>query len=385
MNRWKYDCSSTGPGTLAGRYLRKFWHPVHRVEDIATGQAKPLRIMGEDFTLYRGSSGKCYVVAPRCAHRGVQLSVGWVEGEHIRCRYHGWKYNGEGQCVEQPAEGERDFSAKVRIGHKPTVEYKGLVFAYLGEGDPPNFPVFPELEGDGVIEAIVYRRNCNLTNMIDNQLDEAHFAFTHRKTLDRIPEIPRISIQRTEYGVASYSERVGRVPRITEFMMPNILRLKIVLYVSVPLSGDGVAWRVPIDDASQYSFGVNHFPVAKADRQRVLEEKQRIDQLPTVPFLELTEEVLAGRTTIEKVEADLPEHNMLHNVHFEDHVVQQAQGLIADRSQEILASSDIGVRAVRDLWNEALTAFANDGTVRNSIHPPPSIATTGEEKIEHVR
>src|SRR5262249_44680040 len=197
-----------------------------------------------------------------------------------------------------------------------------------------------------------YRRNCNLANMIDNQLDEAHFAFTHRKTLDRIPEIPTISIQRTEYGVASYSDRVGRVPRITEFMMPNILRLKIVLYVSVPLSGDGVAWRVPIDDASQYSFGVNHFPVAKADRQRVLEEKQRIDQLPTVPFLALTEEVLAGRTTIEKVEADLPEHNMLHNVHFEDHVVQQAQGVIADRSQEILAGSDIGVRAVRDLWNE---------------------------------
>jgi 5,5'-dehydrodivanillate O-demethylase oxygenase subunit len=381
MNRWTYDCSRTGPGTLAGRYLRKFWQPVHRAEDLKIGQAKPLHIMSEDFTVYRGQSGKCYVVAPRCAHRRVRLHIGWVEGDDIRCRYHGWKYNGQGQCVEQPAE-KTDFCTKVRIEHKPTIEYKGLVFAYLGEGEPPNFPMFPELDGDGVIEAIVYRRNCNLANMIDNQLDEAHFAFTHRRTLDRIPEIPTISIRRTEYGVASYSDRPGRVPRVTEFMMPNILRLKIMLYVAVPLSGDGVAWRVPIDDASQYSFGVNLFPVAKTDRQRVLEEQQRVNKLPVIPFLDLTEDVLAGKTTIEEVEANLPEHNLLHNVHFEDHVVQQAQGVIADRDQEILASSDIGVRAVRDLWNEALTAFAKDGTVRNSIQPPPTIATTGEEKVE---
>ncbi len=384
MKRWTYDCTRTGPGTLAGRYLRKFWQPVHRVEDLKIKQAKPLRIMGEDFTLYRGESGKCYVVAPRCAHRGVQLSVGWVEGEEIRCRYHGWKYDGQGQCTEQPAERGRNFCAKVRIDHKPTVEYKGLVFAYFGEDAAPNFPTFPEIEGDGVTEAIVYRRNCNLSNMLDNQLDESHFAFAHRTTLDRIPEIPAISVKRTRYGVASYSERPGRVPRVTEFMMPNILRLKIMLYVSTPLSGDGVAWRVPIDDTCQYSFGINHFAVAEADRAHVLAEKKRIDALSLIPFLDLTEDVLAGRTTVEEVETNLPEHNTLHNVHFEDHVVMQAQGVVADRDNETLASSDIGVRAVRDLWNEALTAFANDGSVVNSIYPPPTIATTGEERLEEA-
>ena len=73
---------------------------------------------------------------------------------------------------------------------------------------------------------------------------------------------------------------------------------------------------------------------------------------------------------------------MLHNVHFEDHVVQQAQGVIADRDNEVLASSDIPVRAIRDLWNETLAVFARDGTVRNAISPPPTIATTGEEKLE---
>ena len=108
------DFVHTGPGTLAGRYLRRFWHPVSRAEDLAVGRAVPIRVMSEDFTLYRGESGAPHVVAFRCAHRGTQLSTGWVEGDCLRCLYHGWKYDASGQCVEQPGEDE-GFAAKVRI------------------------------------------------------------------------------------------------------------------------------------------------------------------------------------------------------------------------------------------------------------------------------
>src|SRR5579883_260738 len=69
----------TGPGTLAGRYLRMFWQPVALAADLPAGHAKPIRVMSEDFTLYRGEGGQPQVVAPRCAHRGTQLSTGWVE------------------------------------------------------------------------------------------------------------------------------------------------------------------------------------------------------------------------------------------------------------------------------------------------------------------
>ncbi len=373
MSRWTYDCSMTGPGTLAGRFLRRFWQPVTKIDDIGIGQTRPLRIMSEDFTLYRGASGKCFVIAPRCAHRGSQLSTGWVEGDDIRCRYHGWKFTGAGQCVEQPAERERQFCDKVKIAHYPTVDYKGLVFAYLGDGEPPVFPIFPELEGDGVLETISYRRNCNLTNVLDNQLDEAHFPFAHRRGSDGFGEMPTIRVKRTEYGVAGYCERAGSNPRVTEFMMPNILRLKMLSCNAVPIPGNGVAWRVPIDDASQYTFGINYYAVAKEDKLRIAEEQQRINNLPRPPWLELTEAVLAGKMTVEEVEANLGEHNPIQNVHFEDHVVMQAQGVVADRDREILGSSDLGIRAIRDLWNEALAAFAKDGTVNNEIIPPPTL------------
>ncbi|MBM2811214.1 MAG: hypothetical protein HW416_1973, partial [Chloroflexi bacterium] len=88
---WR-DFVHTGPDTLAGRYLRTFWHPVYLAKDLAPGRATPIHIMGEDFTLYRGETGTPHIVAFRCAHRGTQLSTGWVEGDEIRCFYHGWKY-----------------------------------------------------------------------------------------------------------------------------------------------------------------------------------------------------------------------------------------------------------------------------------------------------
>ncbi|MBM2811513.1 MAG: hypothetical protein HW416_2272 [Chloroflexi bacterium] len=100
------DFAHAGPGTLAGRYMRRFWHPVYRSEDLNPGRTVPLRIMSEDLTLYRGDSGTVHALAFRCAHRGTQLSTGWVEGDTLRCFYHGWRYDGSGQCVEQPAEPE---------------------------------------------------------------------------------------------------------------------------------------------------------------------------------------------------------------------------------------------------------------------------------------
>jgi 5,5'-dehydrodivanillate O-demethylase len=80
--------------------------------------AYPIRIMSEDFTLYRGEGGTPHVVAYRCAHRGTQLSTGWVEADCLRCFYPGWKYDGSGQCVEQPAE-DASFAQKVRIRSYP--------------------------------------------------------------------------------------------------------------------------------------------------------------------------------------------------------------------------------------------------------------------------
>ncbi|HZH84451.1 MAG TPA: Rieske 2Fe-2S domain-containing protein, partial [Phototrophicaceae bacterium] len=66
------ECIYTGPGTLAGRYLRLFWQPICCAYELQPGQALPIKILGEEFTVYRGASGMPYLVGPRCAHRGTQ-------------------------------------------------------------------------------------------------------------------------------------------------------------------------------------------------------------------------------------------------------------------------------------------------------------------------
>src|SRR4051812_11629877 len=128
----------TAPGTPMGRLLRSFWQPVAITDDLKPGQPVPLRVLSEDLTLYRGESGKAYLVGGRCAHRCVVLHTGWVEGEQIRCMYHGWKYDGTGQCTEMPAE-KKSRPDLVKIEGYPTHEYAGLIFAYMGEGAAPEF------------------------------------------------------------------------------------------------------------------------------------------------------------------------------------------------------------------------------------------------------
>lgn len=79
------DFQHTGPGTLAGRYMRLFWQPVFLSRKLEPGRAVPIRIMSEDFTLYRGENGEPHCVDLRCAHRATVLNAGWVEGDCIRC------------------------------------------------------------------------------------------------------------------------------------------------------------------------------------------------------------------------------------------------------------------------------------------------------------
>ena len=107
------DFVHTGPGTLAGRYIRQYWQPIFESAKLPKGKIVPIKILGENLALYRGEAGKVRVMTDECPHRLSRLSTGWVEGDSIRCRYHGWRFDESGQCVEQPAE-PKAFCAKVK-------------------------------------------------------------------------------------------------------------------------------------------------------------------------------------------------------------------------------------------------------------------------------
>src|ERR1700677_4077357 len=106
--------TKVGPGTKMGDVLRRYWHPV-ACSEFVTEKPQRVRLLGEDLVLYRTTTGFA-LMDLRCAHRLVALDYGRVEGDCIRCPYHGWLYDSSGQCLDQPAEPEgSSFKEKVRL------------------------------------------------------------------------------------------------------------------------------------------------------------------------------------------------------------------------------------------------------------------------------
>jgi 5,5'-dehydrodivanillate O-demethylase len=368
------DFAPTGPGTLAGRYMRLFWQPVYVAADLLPGHAKPLRIMSEEFTLYRGEDGAPHVLAFRCAHRGTQLSTGWVEGDCIRCFYHGWKYDGSGQCVEMPAE-DPSFPPKVRIRSYPTEEYLGLIFAYLGEGDPPPLPRHPEFEEDGILEVSSYLRACNYFQNLENGPDEVHVHFTHRQQFGAhgLVDLPRISAEETEYGIVQYGTRASGETRVTHVHMPNILY--VVAPPANPDSGwqQTLRWRVPPDDEHHWSFNVSlwHVTGKAAQRFRARRAQQLAAEQQQAPADEVAAAILAGTLPVDCIQ-DRPDVVML-----QDHITQIGQGVVADRTHEQLGRTDVGIILLRKVWERELRALAEGRPLKQWTRPKLLTATSG--------
>jgi len=373
------DLLQAGPGTLAGGYLRRFWQPIFLSRDLAKGQAKPVRAMGERFTLFRGQSGKTHLIGPRCAHRGAQLSAGWVEEDCLRCMYHGWMFDGAGRCVDQPAEAEA-YKDRVRIPAYPTQEYLGLVFAYLGEGTPPPLPRYPWFEEEGVLEADTYVRYSNYFYTLDNHSDEVHVIFTHRHTAFSragLALVPIIEAEETEYGLWVVARYPNGNARANQLLMPNIIMFK-----SSPSKGDDgfsdrAAWRVPLDDDSHVSFGIDlrHLRGDAAKRYRAAQEEQneRVRAARLEPVEEVARQILTGRRSLE--DPDILARPDLVNI--QDCVAQMGQPKIAEGAFEHLGRSDRGVILFRKMWLRELAALSEGRPLKQWLPPRALVTQTG--------
>jgi len=378
------DIVHTGPGTLAGRYLRSMWQPVYHAIDIAAGQAKPLRIMSQRFTIYRGASGTPHLLDPDCRHRGTTLSAGRVEGEAIRCFYHGWKYDCDGRCIERPAEGSR-LPDKLGIRSYPVREYLGLIFAFLGQGEPPEFPPHPEFEHfDGLLEIDSYQRRCNYFQNIDNALDHCHLGFVHGSAAESVGDVlgQAMKVKESDWGVTlTFSRQSDGKAFVSQFGMPNMLQLA-TLPVDPEIGWlESIFWWVPTDDSSHMQFSLHRVPATGATAQRAHERRQARRHEIDLAHQEVAEQILGGRLRLDEV--DIKRCDMIR---LQDDVALVGQGRIVDRRQDLLGSSDIGVAMVRRIWQRELRAFAEDRRLKGWNKPAalrPTVwglgAASGEE------
>jgi 5,5'-dehydrodivanillate O-demethylase len=369
------DFVHTGPGTLAGRYLRMFWQPVCCSHELVAGQALPVRLMGEDFTLYRGESGTAYLIGPRCAHRGTQLSVGSVEGECIRCFYHGWRYDGSGQCNEQPAEGA-SFAEKIRVPGYPVREYIGLIFAYVGEGEPPPLSRYPRFESPDIsLDVAGLRRICNYFNNIDNSLDNAHVRFVHRRHRDAADDHvvlgdPIISVEESDWGIKRYVRYPDGKDLTFFFGMPNINFINGQVVDPVIKRADVIVFKVPVDDDRHIHFEVRAIALAGEQGRAWIEERRRWRAKAERDRPEIVRAILAGKLRLGDVDPERIDFVML-----EDEVAQAGQGLIADRAGEHLGRSDRGVLLLRKIWERELRKLAEGQPLKTWFYRPDMVPT----------
>jgi phenylpropionate dioxygenase-like ring-hydroxylating dioxygenase large terminal subunit len=357
----------TGPATPMGRYFRRFWLPVALSRELPERDGAPIRVkvMDEDLVAFRASDGRVGLVEPVCPHRGANLYFGRNEDGAIRCVYHGWKFDLEGACIEMPnLPPEAAYRGKTRITAYPTREFAEMVWAYLGPADA--MPAMPALEVGLVPESHRFvskkLQQCNWAQSIEGALDTAHFSFLHmpapkvaeaahpdanadqkRLAWMRDDPLPRFSFVEHAAGFAAGAARDADAQdhywRISQYLLPN--------HSLAPnaLPGEnyqGQTW-VPISDTECwiYTYAWNpERPISAAERAKLASGHGVLAETGPdyVP--------LSRRENEYRIDRDDQRHRTftgIRGVSEQDAMIQDSQGLIADRTREHLTPTDAAV------------------------------------------
>ncbi|WP_245700101.1 Rieske 2Fe-2S domain-containing protein [Streptomyces roseifaciens] len=354
-----------GPGTPMGELLRRYWHPVAPAMELRERRVKPVRLLGEDLLLFRKQDGGHGLISRHCPHRRADLALGWVDGDDMRCAYHGWAFDASGRCVSQPFEeagpagGFRD---KVRVASYPTATLGGLVWAYLGPDPAPLLPDFePFSWSHGFVEVIMTELPCNWFQCHENGVDPVHFEWLHSNgnvvrgnpdARDYVATHLDIEFLEFEYGFVN-----GRVVDTVDAPKGEYARTSNVadggilcLWPYTLVSGSTIEFRVPMDDRRTLNI-TWQYSVLPED---VSTGEQDSD---TVPYW-------YGPYT----DPETGDVIMSHTLN-QDFATWAGQGAVTDRTSEQLGRSDAGITMLRRRYFEAIQQVARGedppGTVRD--------------------
>ena len=349
----------TGPGTPCGEMLRRYWLPVGLTEEIkAGGKPQQVKVMGEDLVLFRDDRGRPGLLGLNCSHRLTSLAYGRVEDGGIRCAFHGWLYDVEGKCLEQPAEPE-PFTDKIRHLSYPCEELGGLIFAYLGPKE--KMPLLPRYEvlvrEDGSRKADSYQINSNYLQNVEGAVDTVHFSYLHmdrwskvKHKLSTLPK-PKIEFRETDYGIWQKSLLPDVSREVTQvvyahFFMPNgFMRIQESLKRNVGVQ-KFQSWYVPIDDQQTMRFQVGFTPKGKDGKLYEWPSKHEATAPgPENEYFRDYENV----DTISGIPVNAP-GTAVKGFLAQDNMVNESQGIIVDRRREHLGAFDKVLSVMRVMY-----------------------------------
>lgn len=358
-----------GPNTPCGNLMRRYWHPIYPEVLLRNNPVRKIRILGEDLTLFRDRSNQLGLIAERCPHRRTSLSQGIPEANGLRCCYHGWLFDAQGQCLETPLEpSDSPMKDKIRITSYPVQEMGGLIWAYLGPAPAPLLPRWDLfIRPDGFRQIVAHRLPCNWLQVMDNRGDLGHAVFTHGRlfqhVLDqqgRLSDDPgaRYNAAMTEHEHARAAGKHTRYRPIhnkfgftkgrlaegdNEDSRAWTIGINPILFPYMLASGpgDGGIRRhyqigVPIDDTTTWHFQYFCY---------VFPSELPVPKQGAVPYAEVPLKDANGEYILDYVLA-------------QDMVAWSEQGEISDRTQEHLGQSDACVVAYRRLLEQQIERVA---------------------------
>ena len=375
-----------GPGTPMGDTLRRYWMPILLDWEVATPDCDPVRvrILGEDLVAFRDTDGRLGLLAASCPHRRVNLYFGRNEGNGLRCVYHGWKFDVEGNCVDMPNEPPAsNFQHKVRTPSYPVVEQGNVIWAYLGPKEymppPPNFEwtLVPDTHR-GVSKIW---QECNWVQALEGGIDTSHSSFLHNNDLSDETSLrsrstaPTLQVETTDYGYTYSSTRPlgeeGNFVRTYHYVMPfHQLRANQVKnsggYYMPKMAGH--CW-VPIDDENtmvfNWTFTWGGEPLSEQDRAlRGSGNELYVD-------IDVANQFRSFRTRandylLDRYVQRTKTFTGISGINTQDRALQETMGIIADRSREKLGTSDRAIIAMRKLLIEAIHVTSDGGTPRGA-------------------
>ena len=381
--------TQTGPGTPMGNLFRRYWLPALLSEELAEPDGAPVRLqlLSERMLAFRDTQGRLGLIDEFCAHRGVSLWFGRNEEGGIRCPYHGWKYDINGQCLEVPSEpAESGYCEKIKLKSYPLVERGGVIWIYMG---PPELrPPLPEWEFATVPAAQSFTskrlQECNWMQALEGGIDSSHVSFLHSGQLNRDPlfkgaggnkynladKKPVFEVVPAEGGLFIGARRLAEDDqyywRITPWIMP--------CFTMVPPRGDhpihGHFW-VPIDDHNNWAWSFDYHPTRalKDSERQAMKDGQgiHVKYVPGtyIPLANKTNDYLMDRAA---QKAGL-QYSGIEGIGMQDASLQESMGRVQDRTKENLVSTDNGIIMMRQRIMKAAKALAEKGEAPPGIAP----------------
>ncbi|MDH3712758.1 MAG: aromatic ring-hydroxylating dioxygenase subunit alpha [Gammaproteobacteria bacterium] len=373
----------TGAASPAGALLRQYWQPVALEEEFNEPRpVRAVRLLDEHLVAFRDAQGDYGLLDRQCPHRGADLCYGRLEDGGLRCAFHGWLFDINGACLEQPAEPpDSDYYQRIRHTAYPCAARNGIVFAYLGGGEPPPLPHLDCLHAPYAYTfAFKGFIDCNWLQALEVGIDPAHASFLHRFMHDdedesgygrqfrdhtaqeRIPVTrllrehprPHISVEETDFGLRIFARRELDAQRAHIRVTNQVFPQAIV----IPMSNEMTItqWHVPVDDESCYWFAIFTSFGEPVDHQ--LMRKQRL-QLYTLPDYKprLHRGNDWGYDPAEQ--ASRTYTGMGDDINVHDQWAVESMGRIQNRTREHLGKSDVAIRAYRHALLTALAALEN--------------------------